>query len=549
MLLGAIFLIFSLGGCSNDFLPMEPFPDIDEETLEKEQYDYEQLGFETFEEMETYIENLNQQIVHIQSLYPEEMDVQISYTMTIVPEDFTELEFVSFPPGFIDADIDWGKLADCFILDAAILLISVTTAGISTGGVAVIPILVDYGIELLVTSIVGFVNVGIKAFNNEIDSFTDVVNAYVDGVYVGQIGYAVFSVIKLATSLAKSAIAAGQVVISKTKYLIQNGKILTSSGSEIGQAFIQSGVKYVTNSNGKVIGKIDDLGNLVDITDDIFKSLKNVDVKGIKGSSYIIDSGNLYYKSNPQKIVGEIDSVGNIFDSNGRKIYSAVINGSDVRVVKDYKGLVNAGMSVDSLGQVKNLYTKYSKAVDLGNGAKKVGKFTDAGKTVGEIVEHTVSDGSVRRFVMNSSGKITSIIDEHNIVIDNASNIMQTLRGNGVKDASEGVIKYIKSSNKSNVDLLSDLKKKGLFNVGELSVKEQNEVINYIKLNGKMPSGIQGHHINNVANHPWLADDMNNIIFYDSKSHYIYGHKENFQNPSTGPLTSLRDLISNLLFN
>lgn len=59
---------------------------------------------------------------------------------------------------------------------------------------------------------------------------------------------------------------------------------------------------------------------------------------------------------------------------------------------------------------------------------------------------------------------------------------------------------------------------------------EKAELLN----NGKI-SGYEGHHINNVKNHPELARDPNNIDFLDRSEHFD-AHQRNWKKETTGPL-------------
>lgn len=56
-------------------------------------------------------------------------------------------------------------------------------------------------------------------------------------------------------------------------------------------------------------------------------------------------------------------------------------------------------------------------------------------------------------------------------------------------------------------------------------------------LNSGKVRGVEGHHTNNVADHPELQTDPDNITFYrDRKSHLREGHGGDFRNSSSGPL-------------
>jgi hypothetical protein len=67
--------------------------------------------------------------------------------------------------------------------------------------------------------------------------------------------------------------------------------------------------------------------------------------------------------------------------------------------------------------------------------------------------------------------------------------------------------------------------------------------IDFIRREGKLPSGIVGHHINNVAEFPEWAGDPRNIKFVRGQPGNLSEHGGNFQNPTTGPLIDREALI------
>lgn len=64
----------------------------------------------------------------------------------------------------------------------------------------------------------------------------------------------------------------------------------------------------------------------------------------------------------------------------------------------------------------------------------------------------------------------------------------------------------------------------------EWSEKEIDELLT----NGKV-KGYQGHHINNVKDHPSMAGDPNNIEFLN-KTEHLDAHNGNYKNKIEGPL-------------
>lgn len=58
-------------------------------------------------------------------------------------------------------------------------------------------------------------------------------------------------------------------------------------------------------------------------------------------------------------------------------------------------------------------------------------------------------------------------------------------------------------------------------------------------LNTGKVRGAEGHHTNNVADHPEMQTNPDNITFYrDRKSHLERGHNGDFRNASSGPLVN-----------
>lgn len=58
--------------------------------------------------------------------------------------------------------------------------------------------------------------------------------------------------------------------------------------------------------------------------------------------------------------------------------------------------------------------------------------------------------------------------------------------------------------------------------------------------------GAEGHHPNDVTNHPEMQADPNNIVFFkDRKSHLYEGHGGNFRNECHGPLIDKEKMLKN----
>jgi len=66
------------------------------------------------------------------------------------------------------------------------------------------------------------------------------------------------------------------------------------------------------------------------------------------------------------------------------------------------------------------------------------------------------------------------------------------------------------------------------------------EEVAVIRQSGRLPQGIVGHHISNVAR---MAGDPRNIMFVRGQQGNLQAHGGSFQNPTTGPLIDRRALI------
>lgn len=65
-----------------------------------------------------------------------------------------------------------------------------------------------------------------------------------------------------------------------------------------------------------------------------------------------------------------------------------------------------------------------------------------------------------------------------------------------------------------------------------------------IEATGKV-RGVEGHHINSVAENPSMQADPNNIEFCLDRKEHLKKHNGNFQNPTTGPLIDRDKMLVN----
>ena len=99
-----------------------------------------------------------------------------------------------------------------------------------------------------------------------------------------------------------------------------------------------------------------------------------------------------------------------------------------------------------------------------------------------------------------------------------------------VKDSA----KAIKNARQSAVRKAWKQEKEMVLNKGYGSREWTKSELRELKETGKV-KGYQGHHINNVKDHPSMAGDPNNIEFLN-KSEHLDAHNGNYRNKTEGPL-------------
>ncbi|MEQ9305073.1 MAG: hypothetical protein RJQ14_14285, partial [Marinoscillum sp.] len=124
-----------------------------------------------------------------------------------------------------------------------------------------------------------------------------------------------------------------------------------------------------------------------------------------------------------------------------------------------------------------------------------------------------VSDGEIQRY-FDLKQRVRGIYIDRNGVVKFAKDKLKYLRQKGVNLAW-----------KQEKELVE---KTGL-GTRNWTAEEIDELIE----NGKV-EGYEGHHINNVANHPEMADDPDNIEFVTADEHIEDRHGGNTHNPTSG---------------
>lgn len=130
-------------------------------------------------------------------------------------------------------------------------------------------------------------------------------------------------------------------------------------------------------------------------------------------------------------------------------------------------------------------------------------------------------------FVPAGVSKIDDVVD----VVNTADNVADTVKAiDNTKDSA----KAIKNARQSSVRKAWKQEKEMVLNKGYGSREWTKSELKELKESGKV-KGYQGHHINNVKDHPSMAGDPNNIEFLN-KTEHLDVHNGNYRNKTEGPL-------------
>lgn len=175
-------------------------------------------------------------------------------------------------------------------------------------------------------------------------------------------------------------------------------------------------------------------------------------------------------------------------------------------------------------------------------------KYTDP---TGEVLETAWDAASLVTGVLSFSENAKSgnvkgaVLDGLGIIADVAALMLPCvpggvgalIKGSRVADKLDGAkdtAKAIKNARQSAVRKAWKQEKEMVESIGQgtrdWSKKEMKELLE----NGKV-KGYQGHHINNVKDHPSMAGDPNNIEFLN-KTEHLDAHNGNYRNKTEGPL-------------
>jgi hypothetical protein len=481
-ILVSILLSITLIGCMNN--PTKPPISIN---IDRETYDYEHYDFESVESMEQFYEQLDEEQISLEERIEELIEAETYSFEVKITNQFREDLIDNLPSELYDYNINWSEILGKYAIGTSVIIFTgvLHVATLNTP-VAYIFTYSFYGAleEAFTGAVIGaIINTAIKGIASGDFSDSAVLKYALEGSADGFMWGAITGAILGAYSASKPTI------LDELKPLVQKGRYIKTNGS-----FKIDGndVYYL----GQKVGIVDDLGSVVGRG-----SYKNVSLEGQK-----------LFTINGQNQIGQYN-------------FRAIQQGFKF----DINGIVQ-GVSY------------FDEAISVGNGASQIASAYNGGVLVGKVIRKTDSYGITRDFLIGTNGKLAAILNNGvPSTIDDWNSVINALANSGVNTAKNGIIQAIQSGNmtpsqmQTFVSLSDDARE----------LYSYNSLWTYIKTNGKFPPELKmaGHHINNVANYPWLANDPNNIRFVDALQHRIE-HNYNFQNTTIGLLTNLMNFIN-----
>lgn len=330
-------------------------------------------------------------------------------------------------------------------------------------------------------------------------------------------------------------------------------EIVDEAGKSIGKLASQKNIEITINGTKKTckISAATDLsGKSVDLYDVATKNYVCTLTKNGDTLTHIV-------RSVPHEIL--LKSGNNV----GKAKY--VFNGSDafkVTYAADGTAIKTFIGNIDAGGFIKNDYGQIIKRIDFETG-KEINGFTkliksskenkitvdvfgeiveitdDAKKTMQPLVKKTIKDSVT--YLDSSNNQILKISkgsDGIEYLMRVNDNINNAKVSGALKDGSfdfnwRTVLDYRRSTATSTIrDHLVNYVKNNNSNIVRQNFPElSKEMVDYIKKYERIPTSIQIHHVKNVANFPYLADDYTNLVVLTKESHLV-AHNGNFHNAS-----------------
>ncbi len=523
------FIAISVSACSSE--KPKSINLYDPDAVESEVYEYEHFYFEKFEDEVLFYDNLEEQMVGAEKTIDDLVEHEFFVSEEVLTEDFSESFYATLPEGFENYDIDWEGVLTRFDIGAAVIVFTgiATIATLNTPVAYIFATAFTEGVKqaLIGGTIGGIINVAVKSiqageFNSQAAK-KYFVEGLADGFMWGAISGTVTGLVKGAKVVSDPNnyfSADGTQLLGKTD---ASGNFYDSKGKLLGKAKIgTNGNTYVVDSHGKVTYMFGENGLSTHIVESYPSNLSTIRApQGRYSGGDFTVQGNKVYKGG--KLVGELNEVGDVIGVNeyrGMLLCSIDANGKSTA---NYMRAINSGLKLDCYGNITNTFVPSTDPPTLIGGAQTFGSYVlNDGKNISVVFDGT------NYYLMDASNKIAGMLDDALNIQTGWNKVVANLANQGVKTNKEMIIRMIQN------DIPYDY-----------GPSFTDDVIVYVQQYGKFPDGFQGHHINNVANFPWIANNPDNIQFYSFAGH-LAAHGGKWSRPTSGELKNLTEVFTSI---
>lgn len=524
------FLIIGVSSCSQKESSNYSF-----DAVESEVYEYEHSYFDTFEDEILFYDQIVQEILDSEKIIDDLVEYEFYLTDEVLKEDYSESLYASLPDGFENYDIDWEGVLAKYAIGTTIIVFSgiVTVSTLKTPVAFIFATAFKEGLKeaLIGGTIGGIINAATKSIEEGTFDWKAVQKYFIEGFADGYMWGAISGTIM---GIVKGAVL---VTTPKTYYnsdyttLLGKGddaaNFYDSTGKFLGKVREgTNGNTYIVDPNGKVLYMFDENNMSSQIVNSYRTGITAIKAPSGRypGGNFTVD-GKKVYKGG--KLVGELNEVGDIIGVNE---YSGMLLGtidSAEHSTANYLRAINGGINLDCYGHITNVFVENTNPETVIGGAQSFGSYVlNNGKKA-----NVIYDGS-KYYLMDSSNKILALLDDSFNIQTGWNKTIAELANYGVRTNKQMIIKMIQD------DVPFDY-----------GPSFTDYVIDYIKTHppGKFPPELrfQGHHINSVAQFPWLANDPNNIQFYDYEMHKAV-HNGKWSNLTQGELRNIVEVFMSI---
>ena len=525
-------VIINIGGCASKNEIKQGVAVIQDDVIREKYIEEETIPESMIEETgiaETVLEDNGKYETKI-----GENIISESYVFEVKISDDDDVLYEQLPQEIFEYEIDWENVLSNFTVGATVVLVCGTLT-VSAMGTPLYYFfatsMAEISKEMLVGSVIGALsNTALSGIRNGSINQVAAQKYAIEGASSGMMWGAISGVASVVAKAITRELPT--VLFDKSNrplwYVDELGNTYDADGTFIGH-LTQKEENYVINNMGLVLGNYDDAGHVIDDIKKVYPSnLRKIQKNGRYSFNFKVSDGTVIYGN---KEIGRLNEAGDIIGTGiyeGEKIGSIDATG---KLVENNLRAIKSGVKFNGYGEIQNMYKNAAEIRLKGDALRFKDYLNDSGEVVAYSVKALDHKGTERLFLMGAEDNtVIGIMKDDTMILQDWNSEISKLAADGVRTA-RGMTESLIEEN-INYDFGPSM---------------TGDILEGIRTTKEFPDSLlQGHHKNNVANYPWLADNPDNIIFYNRADHLAIGHNGNFQNASSGELTDLEEVYNSV---